>query len=129
MDPAATQTITFFERYFAALDGPDPHASLELVSPDVEFAIQWASASDRGSTQIIGGLAELRAFIDVGDMSDWAHHVLHAGESGPVSFALGETRYDSGERIGTFLAVAELDEEGRMRKYLVARTPAIEFGG
>jgi hypothetical protein len=60
-------------------------------------------------------------------MSDWAHHVLRSGEDDGVAFALGETRRDSGERIGTFLAVAELDAEGRMRKYLVARTPAIAF--
>ncbi len=120
--------MTFFERYFAALDGPDPHSSLELVSEDVEFAIQWASGADRKSTQILGGVAELRAFIDAGDMGDWAHHVLHSGEDGGVVFALGETRYDSGERIGTFLAVAELDADGRMRRYLVARTPAIAFG-
>jgi hypothetical protein len=120
--------MSFFERYFAALDGADPYSSLELVADDVEFAIEWASGSDRKSTQILGGVAELRAFIDAGDMSDWAHHVLHSGEDGRVAFALGETRYDSGERIGTFLAVAELDADGRMRKYLVARTPAIAFG-
>jgi SnoaL-like domain len=126
--PAARVT-TFFERYFAALDGPDPHSSLELVSEDVEFVIQWAAGADRKSTQIIGGLDELRRFIDAGDMSDWAHHVLHASEDGTAAFALGETRYDSGERIGSFLAVAQLDPAGRMRKYLVARTPAIDFSG
>ena len=121
--------MTFFERYFAALDGPDPHSSLELVSDDVEFAIQWAAGADRKSTQIVGGVAELRSFIEAGDMSDWAHYVLHASEDRRVAFALGETRYHSGDRIGTFLAVAELGADGRMRKYLVARTPAIEFGG
>ena len=120
--------MTFFERYFAALDGPDPHSSLELVSDDLEFAIQWASGADRKSAQILGGVAELRAFIDAGDMSNWAHYVRHSRDDGQVAFALGETRYDSGERIGTFLAVAELDADGRMRKYLVARTPAIDFG-
>jgi hypothetical protein len=53
---------------------------------------------------------------------------VHSGVSGEVEFALGETRWDdSGERIGTFLAVAELDEQGRMRRYMVARTPALEF--
>jgi hypothetical protein len=121
--------MSFFKRYFAALDGPDPYSSLELVAEDVTFAIQWASGSDRKSTQIVGGLAELRAFIDAGDMQGWAHHVVRSGDDGSVSFALGETRYDNGERIGTFLAVAELDGEGRMRKYLVARTPAIAFEG
>jgi hypothetical protein len=40
---------------------------------------------------------------------------------------LGETRYDNGERIGTFLAVAQLDSDGRMARYMVARSPAIAF--
>jgi hypothetical protein len=45
-----------------------------------------------------------------------------------VEFALGETRWDeSGERIGTFLAVAQLGADGRMRRYMVARTPALGF--
>jgi hypothetical protein len=119
--------MTFFERYFAALDGPDPHASLELVGEDVEFSIQWARGADRSSSQFVGGLADLRAFIDAGDMRDWAHHVLFSGTAGDVEFALGETRRDSGERIGTFLAVAQLDGDGRMARYMVARSPAIAF--
>jgi hypothetical protein len=127
VNPDIREAMTFFERYFAALDGPDPHSSLELVSEDIEFAIQWAVGTDRKSTQILGGLNELRQFIDAGDMSDWAHHVLQSAEVGAVAFALGETRYDSGERIGTFVAVAQLDAAGRMRRYLVARTPAIDF--
>ena len=57
----------------------------------------------------------------------WAHYVLHSRVSGDVEFALGETRWDSGERIGTFLAVAELDESGRMRRYMVARSPVLAF--
>jgi hypothetical protein len=93
--------VTFFERYFAALDGPDPHSSLELVADDVEFAIQWADGSDRASRQFVGGLEDLRAFIDAGDMRDWAHHVLFGATTGDV--------------------------EGRMARYLVARSPAIAF--
>jgi hypothetical protein len=118
---------SFFERYFALLDGPDPHSSLELVADDVEFSIQWAADSTRTSSQFVGGRDELRGFIDAGDTSGWAHYVLHSGVSGGVEFALGETRWDSGERIGTFLAVAELDESGRMRRYMVARSPVLAF--
>jgi hypothetical protein len=121
--------MTFFERYFKLLDGPDPHSSLELVAEDVEFSIQWAADHTRKSSQFLGGLAELRGFIDAGDTGGWAHYVLHSGVSGDVEFALGETRWDSGERIGTFLAVAELDESGRMRKYMVARSPVLAFAG
>jgi hypothetical protein len=119
--------MTFFERYFEALDGPDPHSSLALVAEDVRFAIQWAAGEDRSSRQFVGGRDELRAFIDAGDMHDWAHYILFSGTEGDVEFALGETRFESGERIGTFLAVAQLDAEGRMVRYMVARSPAIAF--
>jgi hypothetical protein len=126
-DPTPPGSTGYFERYFAALDGPDPQSSLELVAEDVEFCIQWARDSDRASRQLVGGKAELRSFIDAGDMSGWAHHVLFSGGAGDVEFALGETRYDSGERIGTFLAAAQLDGAGRMVRYLVARSPAVAF--
>ncbi|HET7050630.1 MAG TPA: hypothetical protein VFI54_20365 [Solirubrobacteraceae bacterium] len=118
---------TFFERYFELLDGPDPYSSLELVAEDVEFSIQWAADDSRKSNQFLGGLEQLRGFIDAGDMDGWAHYVVHSGVSGDVEFALGETRWDTGERIGTFLAVAQLDESGRMRRYMVARSPVLAF--
>jgi hypothetical protein len=120
--------MTFFERYFALLDGPEPHASLELVADAVDFTIQWASGDDERSRQFVGGREDLRRFIDMGDTRGWAHVVLSSGVQGDVEFALGETRWnDSGERIGTFLAVAQLDADGRMAKYMVARSPAIVF--
>ena len=119
---------TFFERYFRLLDGPDPHSSLELVAEDVEFSIQWAADASRKSSQFLGGLSDLRGFIDAGDTQGWAHHIVHSAASGGVEFALGETRWDeSGERIGTFLCVAQLDQDGRMRRYMVARSPALGF--
>ena len=119
--------MTFFERYFELLDGPDPHSSLDLVSEDLEFSIQWAADGSRKSSQVVGGRDALRGFIDAGDTEGWAHYVLHSGVSGDVEFALGETRWNSGEHIGTFLAVAELDPAGRMRRYMVARSPVLAF--
>ena len=122
--------MTFFERYFELLDGPDPHSSLDLVAEDVAFTIQWAGGADERSRQFVGGRQELRDFIDAGDTRGWAHHVLFGETSDEVEFALGETRWaDSGERLGTFLAVAELDAAGRMVRYMVARSPAIAFEG
>jgi hypothetical protein len=120
--------MTFFDRYFERLDGDDPHSALELVADDVQFSIQWAAGTDRKSSQFLGGVEQLRGFTDAGDMEGWRHHVLWSGTDGDIEFALGETRHDdSGERIGTFLAVAQLDDAGRMQRYMVARTPALEF--
>lgn len=121
------RTRSFFERYFERLDGPDPYSSLELVAEDVEFSIQWAADDTRKSRQFVGGIEELRAFVEAGDMEGWAHYVTHTGVTEEVEFALGETRWDNGERIGTFLAVAQLDEAGRMRRYMVARSPVLAF--
>ena len=77
--------------------------------------------------QLRGGKAELRAFIDAGDMDGWAHYVVWSARDGDTEFALGETRWDDGRFIGTFLAVAHLDADERMTSYMVARTPAIQF--
>jgi hypothetical protein len=119
--------MSFFERYFAALDGPEPFSSLDMVAEDVEFAILWAAGADRKSTQVVGGREQLESFIDAGDMRGWAHHVTRVAVVDGVELALGETRREDGERIGTFLVAAELDDEGRMSRYLVARSPAIGF--
>ena len=70
----------------------------------------------------------MRAFIDAGgDMEGWAHYVLWSARDGDKEFALGETRHDDGRFIGTFLAVADLDADDRMIRYMVARSPAITF--
>jgi hypothetical protein len=119
--------VSFFARYFELLDGPEPYASLELVADDVEFVIEWASGEDRKATQLRGGKAELRRFIDAGDMGGWAHHIVWSAADGDTEFALGETRWDDGRFIGTFLAVAHLDADGRMDRYMVGRSPAITF--
>jgi hypothetical protein len=120
--------MSFFGRYFAALDGPDPYSSLDMVADDLEFAIEWATGTDRKSYQITGGRAELRAFIDSGQRGEWTHHLLQLATAGRTEFALGETRRPDGERVATFTAAAELGDDGRMRRYLVARSPAIVFG-
>ena len=114
--------MSYFERYFAALDGPEPYSSLELVADDIEFAIEWAAGEDRKASQLRGGKAELRAFIDAGDMDGWAHYVVWSARDGDTEFALGETRWDDGRFIGTFLAVAHLDADERMTRYMVARS-------
>ena len=87
---------------------------------------RWSSCPTRSSSRSNGrpaGIArrrscaaartELRAFIDAGDMDGWAHYVVWSARDGDTEFALGETRWDDGRFIGTFLAVAHLDADGR----------------
>jgi hypothetical protein len=118
----------FFSRFFAALDSDDPQSSLELVSEDLQFAILFAKDDERRAGHFLGGRDELAAFTDAGDTSGWAHHLLAEARIGDLEIALGETRWDSsGERIGTFVVAAKLDQDGRMVRYLVGRSPTIGF--
>ena len=118
---------SFFRRFFAALDGEDPGSSMELVADDLEFSILWAPDEGARSRQFIGGPDELRGFTAAGDTSGWAHHILHVSRSGTTEIVFGETRWDDGRHIGTFVGAAELDERGRMRRYLIGRSPAVQF--
>jgi hypothetical protein len=122
-----TPDDSFFCRFFAALDGDDPESAMTLVSEDLEFAILWAPDGGRHSRHFLGGPAELRAFTVAGDMDGWAHHVLHVSHEGSTEVALGETRWDDGRHIGTFVCAGQIDGSGRMRRYLVGRSPALRF--
>jgi hypothetical protein len=119
--------MSYFERYFQALDGPEPYSSRDHGSDQVELASERANGPDPTGAQLRGGKPELRAFIDAGDMDGWAHYVIWSATDGDTEFALGETRWDDGRHIGTFLAVAHLDADGRMDRYMVGRSPAIRF--
>jgi len=120
--------VSFFERFFEALDGEDAESAMAFVADELEFAILWAPDAERRSPrQFIGGPDELRSFTAAGDRSGWAHHVLHVSRQGSTEIALGETRWEDGRHIGTFVAAAELDGDGRMRRYLVGRSPALRF--
>lgn len=125
---SAVESPSFFTRFFAALDGPTPTASLDFVADDMRFSIFWTAGAGRESEQYVGGKEDLRQFVEAGGVRTWTHHLTRAAVVDGVEMVVGETRYDeSGERAATFVAAAELDAQGRMTRYMVARTPAIGF--
>jgi hypothetical protein len=117
----------FFTRFFAALDGPEPLSSMEMVAADAEFAILFATEPGRRSGHFTGGPEELRSFTEAGDMEGWAHYVIAGSTVGNKEVVLGETRTDDGEVLGTFVCAVELDDEGLMKRYIVGRSPQIRF--
>jgi hypothetical protein len=119
---------SFFERFFAGLDGDDPETAMALVADELEFAILWAPDEGRRSSHFTGGPDQLRSFTAAGDRDGWAHYILHVSREGSTEVVLGETRWDDGSHIGTFVCAAELDADGRMRRYLVGRSPTLRFG-
>ncbi len=117
----------YFADFFARLDGPAPLSALDLVADDAQFALLYAAGTDDRSRQFVGGPAELQAFTEAGDMRGWSHHVLRGVHVDDVELVVGETRWDDGRHIGTFVCAAQLDGGGRMVRYLTGRTPGLRF--
>jgi hypothetical protein len=119
--------MSFFERYFAALDGPDPRSALELVSEDLRFAVLFATDASGHNRQSLGGREELAAYIEQRGNPGWSHHIIGAAVDGDVELAWGETRYADGSLAATFVGAARLDADGKLERYITGRTPAIRF--
>ena len=93
--------MTFFERFFGALDGPDPASSLGFVADDLRFAIFWTAGAGRESEQHLGGKEELRQFVEAGGVRTWTHRITHTAHVDGVEMVLarpGTTRPASARR-------------------------------
>ena len=119
--------MTFFERYFAALDGPDPASALELVSEELRFAALFSTDASGHNRQFLGGRAALAAYIEQRGDPGWRHHIIGSAVDRGVELAWGETRYADGSLAATFVGAARLDADGRLLRYITGRTPAIRF--
>jgi hypothetical protein len=117
----------FFERYFAALDGPDPMSALELVSDELRFALLFSTDASSHNRQVLGGRDELAAYIRRRGAPGWRHHIIGVAVDGDVELAWGETRYPDGGLAATFVGAARLDADGKLERYITGRTPAIRF--
>ena len=84
--------MTFFERYFQRWTGPSRTARWSSCPTTSSSRSSGRPATTARARQFLGGREELRGFIDAGDTTGWAHHVLCSGAEGGVEFALGETR-------------------------------------
>jgi hypothetical protein len=117
----------FFERYFAALDGPNPRSVLDMVSEDLRFAVLFSTDASSHNRQFLGGREELAAYIEQRGTPGWRHHILGAAVDGDVELAWGETRYPDGSLAGTFVGAGRLDADGKLERYITGRTPAVRF--
>jgi hypothetical protein len=115
------------ERYFAALDGPEPLSALELVSDDLRFAALFSTDASSHNRQLLGGRAELASYIEQRGDPGWRHHVIGADVDGPVELAWGETRYADGRLAATFVIAARVGADERIDRLITGRTPAIRF--
>jgi hypothetical protein len=113
------------QRMYALLDGREPERSLDLLAPDLRFSIVF-SHGPGDAREFSGGRAEFDAYMAQRGGPTWTHHLLSQSSDGRLEIAFGETRQD-GVPLATFVVAARLDDEGRIDRYIVGRSPGVMF--
>jgi hypothetical protein len=112
-------------RMFALIDGPEPERCRELLAEDLRFSIVFSDGA--GAAQdFAGGRAAFDAYLAQRDAPSWTHHVLSESARGEVELVLGETRLD-GAPLATFVAAARVNGAGLVDRYVVGRSPTVQF--
>jgi hypothetical protein len=110
--------------YFDRLDGRGPASVLDLLAPDFRFAALWGE--DELARQSSGGPSELQAYFASRDGTGQRHHVLEAKPRASSEMAVGYTTRD-GAPLASFVIVIQLDDSGRIRRMLAARSSALSL--
>jgi hypothetical protein len=110
-------------RYLEILDGPESERALGMLAEDVRFSILFSTA-DGHAREFAGGRREFDAYMAQRGVVDWNHHVVAEFGGAGVELVLGETRR-GGAVVATFVAAIQLDEAGRISRYVVGRSPAV----
>ncbi|MEU6146208.1 nuclear transport factor 2 family protein [Streptomyces sp. NPDC047081] len=125
MSAPATSAAPFLTTWFGILDSDDADRILDLISDDFSFSILFSTGGDAG-TDFHGGRAEMEGYLAQREVGTRTHHLLTASAVGRDELYLGEVRR-SGTPEATFVASARLDDEGRVRRLLIGRSPAVLF--
>ena len=106
-------TATTLARYYRTLDEGRIDEALELLDPDVRFAILLPGGTRRGSSR-----AEMGSYLSGRGVPDRAHVVLRESRVDDVEFLYGKVT-DGGTTTGRFLSGVRLGPDGLIASYQV----------
>jgi hypothetical protein len=111
--------LVFLPRYYEELDrGFD---IMPRLAPRLTFAFLWSD--ENGAREFSGAFEEFDGYMAQREPEGQRHHLDLGASDGRREVALGHTTRH-GERLGTFMSTAWLDEEGRAERLYSARTLA-----
>jgi len=112
-------------QWFEYMDSDDPDRVLTMVSADFRMSVQFSKGGGQAA-EFVGDHAGLIAYLAQREKSVLVHHIDAGSLVGQVELVLGRTVRD-GEFEASFNATAQLDDKGKVRRLLIARTPEIAF--
>jgi hypothetical protein len=119
-------TAPFLTAWFEILDSDEPVRILDLISDDFTFSILFSTGGD-AATDFAGGRPALVGYLEQREKGTRTHHRIAATSVGRQELFLGEVRR-AGEPEATFVAAGQLDDDGRLARLLIGRSPAVLFG-
>ena len=112
-------------QFYERLDGPDGDRCLDMLSDDLRFSIVFSTDPPQAQ-DFNGGRAEFDGYMRQRGAPTWVHVVLSESAEDDVEVVLGETHQD-GRVIATFVAAIRIDDQGKIDRYMVGRSPAVAF--
>lgn len=111
------------EEYFKRLDGPHPETVLDLLAPDFRFATLWGEPDH--ARPFGGGLAELQSYFAARDPDGQRHHITLATRAADGQEVAAGYTTRHGVPLASYFIRIQVDETGRIRRMLAARTSAL----
>jgi hypothetical protein len=114
----------FLENWLAIMDSDRPERVLDLIADDFVMSVLFSKGEGQAA-EFVGDRDGLVAYLEQREKSVLVHHFTSSSKVGDVELVLGRTTRD-GAFEASFNATA-LVEDGKCRRMLMCRTPAVEF--
>ncbi|WP_072803221.1 hypothetical protein [Rhodococcoides yunnanense] len=121
-DSGATPTLA---RWFEYMDSDDPDRVLTMITTDFRMSVQF-SKGHGAAAEFVGDRDGLVVYLAQREKSTLVHHIDSGASDGNLELVLGRTTRDDAFEA-SFNATAQLGDEGKVRRLLIARTPEINF--
>lgn len=112
-------------QWFEYMDSDDPDRVLTMISDDFEMSVQFSKGRGQAA-EFVGDRAGLILYLAQREKSTLVHHIDKGALVGDVELVLGRTTR-GGEFEASFNATAQIDDNGNVRRLLIARTPELAF--
>ncbi len=124
MTVVSEQATAFLLRWLAVMDSDTPERVLDMLAPDFRLSVLFAT--EDGVTEFVGGRAELEGYLAQRQPDGQEHHVDTLHRAGDREILTGHTTRH-GELLATYVMIAQLDEDERVRALFNARTVRLHF--
>jgi hypothetical protein len=104
--------------YFGNLDDDRPEAAAESFSADAVYARPAPDSAEVAPRLIIEGRDAIRQLFVARGSKPWRHRVIVCAVDGTDCLIEGITELESGEPGSSFAGAAQLDREGRVKRYV-----------